>query len=694
MKKAQLIALWVWLGLMAVTGVLGIAVYQYGTICFWAAAFAAGLQSLLAGLAWWGLKLARQQSALVEEAGAATKFTPLAPLGSFHMSYEDNVPKPAQTQRVLDPDEIASLDTGFQRVIIGLAALLFLALSAVIGYMVWHDFAAVSPTQSIVISPNPIDPGAVVAAAAALLVYFLLISFSRVTPETESYGEASNGIVMLGLPSAFALMAAIIAAWMNVAYATQIAAIFIGIVLLLQSLELGINSIRNHGAIEELDQAGIDLQQLPLVPMLTSGWLVGLHVLFTGTFGATGQGATWLEVIARLLPRTIIIGLLMLIGLLTIHIVPTGEVGIIQHLGVTTDEDLSNPLPAGIHILYPWPIDQIEDVPINRINTIEIVTEIYQASAGGLNAFWQAHYSLPGSEFLTGDINTEGTVAPELLDGDIEVWWRVKDAGQYFHNVSSGQVTVPGSQLIEYGIDQPTDAQLRDGVDMNMDQVLVHQAAISAITNTFAHHTLDEIMGDATAEVVAECRQETQRQLDALNSGIEIVDLNIKDIHPPAGEGEIQTPEGPQLPPAAAYEFVIVKREYKQQLIVSAQSLAIQMQAQASGYSSIIKANATAYADSEVKNQTGESEALKARSGAFAQAGDAAVNWEFYRALANIFPNITKVILGPNVTPPEIWQLTRQQGDEIQMPPEEENGGGGGIDSGLSNNPSAAPQGQ
>src|SRR5271170_7831407 len=157
---------------MAVTGVLGIAVYQYGTICFWAAAFAAGLQSLLAGLAWWGLKLARQQSALVEEAGAATKFTPLAPLGSFHMSYEDNVPKPAQTQRVLDPDEIASLDTGFQRVIIGLAALLFLALSAVIGYMVWHDFAAVSPTQSIVISPNPIDPGAVVAAAAALLVYF------------------------------------------------------------------------------------------------------------------------------------------------------------------------------------------------------------------------------------------------------------------------------------------------------------------------------------------------------------------------------------------------------------------------------------------------------------------------------------------------------------------------------------------
>ncbi|HTV47569.1 MAG TPA: SPFH domain-containing protein [Phycisphaerae bacterium] len=693
MKKAQLIALWVWLGLMAITGVLGIAVYQYGTICFWAAAFAAGLQSLLAGLAWWGLRLARQQAAMVEEAGAATKFTPLAPLGSFHMSYEDHVPKQAPVQRIIDPEEITSLDTGFQRVIIALSAFLFLALAAVIGYMVWHDFAAVGPGQSIIISPNPIDPGAVVAAGAALLVYFLLISFSRVTAETEGYGDASHGIVLLGLPGTFALLAAVIAAWMNVAYATQIGAIFIGIVLLLQALELGVNSVRNHGAIEELDQPGVDLQQLPLVPMLTSGWLVGLHVLVTEIFSVTGPGATWTGAFARVLPRVVLFGAIVLIFLSTIHIVPTGEVGILQHLGTTTPENLANPLPAGIHILYPWPIDKIEDVPISRINAGDISTEEFKSSALGPMAFsfWDEHLSTPGDEILTGDVNSEGTIAPELLDGTIAVWWRVKNAGQYFHNVSNEQVIVPGNQLIEYGINA-TDTQLQDGIAMNMDQVLVHQVAMSAITSTFSHHTLNQVLSDATAEVTAECRQEAQRQLDALNSGIEIVDLGIWDIHPPAGEGEIQTPEGPQLPPAGAYEDVDAKHEYMQQLIVSAVYQAIQLQAQALGYSNTTIAEANAYADAEVKIQTGESNAIKLQSGAFSQAGDAAANWEFYRALQNIFPDITKVILGPNVTPPEIWQLGRQQGEEIMMPPE--SGSGGGIDSGMSNNPSDSPQGQ
>jgi regulator of protease activity HflC (stomatin/prohibitin superfamily) len=693
-KKAQLIALWVWLGLMAITAVLGIAVYQYGTICFWAAAFAAGLQSLLAGLAWWGLKLARQQAALVEEAGAAVKFTPLAPLGSFHMSYEDHA-APPPVQRTIDPEEITSLDTGFQRVVIALSALLYLAFAAVIGYMVWHDFSVVGPGQTIIISPNPIDPGAVVASGAALLVYFLLISFSRVTSETEGYGDASNGIVILGLPGAFALLAAVIAAWMGVAYASQIGAIFIGIVLLLQSLELTVNSIRNHGAIEELDQLGVDLQQLPLVPMLSSGWIIGLRVLIAESVGMTRQGATAPGVFARLLPRVIIAGMVMLIGLSTIQVVPTGEVGILQHLGITTDENLSHPLAAGIHILWPWPIDQIEDVPVSRINSVPVDTEVYQNPTLGSNdfSFWGEHTSIPGQEFLTGDVNADGTVAPELLDGNIDIWWRVKDAGQYFHNVFSGQVVVPRNQLFEYGIPEPSDPQI-PGVNMDMDQVLVHEIAIRAITTTFGHHTMNEIMGDATAQVTDESRQTIQQQLDALNSGIQIMDVGIKDIHPPAGEGEVQTAQGPILPPAAAYEDVVSKREYMQQLIVSANATAYQTTQQALGYKAQALAAAKAYADSEVKTSTGESNAIQVQSSAFSQASDAAANWEFYRSLSQIFPNINKVILGPGVMPPEIWQLGRQQGDEFTMPPPGENGAGGGIDSGLSNNPSAAPQGQ
>ena len=155
------------MGLLAVTAALAIATFKYGAVCFWAAMFAALGQTFLAFLAWWGLRLARQQAALVDEAEAEAnvKFTPLAPLGAFHMSYSDETAGSAVAAPApVAPEDITTLDTGFQRVIVGLASLGFLVLAAIIAFLVYLDFAAVAPGHPIVISPVPIDPGAVVAA--------------------------------------------------------------------------------------------------------------------------------------------------------------------------------------------------------------------------------------------------------------------------------------------------------------------------------------------------------------------------------------------------------------------------------------------------------------------------------------------------------------------------------------------------
>ena len=80
MKRSITVAFWVLLGLLAITAVLAIATFKYGAVCFWAALFAALGQTVLAALAWWGLRLARQQAALVDEAEAEAnvKFTPPA----------------------------------------------------------------------------------------------------------------------------------------------------------------------------------------------------------------------------------------------------------------------------------------------------------------------------------------------------------------------------------------------------------------------------------------------------------------------------------------------------------------------------------------------------------------------------------------------------------------------------------------
>ncbi len=678
MKKSEIIALWVMVCLAIVTAILGLAVFKYGTVCFWAGLFGAGSQTLLAALAWWGLRLAGQQASLVEEATAAKSFTPIAPLGTFHMSYSDDAARIVAPPTPVEPEDITTLDTGFQRVVIALAALLLMGLSAIAGWMVYRNFAAVLPGKPIVISPVAIDPGAVVAAAGTLLLYFIMMSFSRVAPESEGYGEAANGIALLGLPGALVLAAAICAAWAGISYATQAAAIFIAAVMFLQALELGINALRNYGAIEEIDQAGLDLQQLPLVPLLSSGWIVGVRVLLGESIGWTRDSKTAPGVLARLLPRIVLAGIAILLGLSTLHIVPTGDVGIREHLGTTTAYDLQHPLPPGLHVLWPWPVDELQFVPTARLNKVDVGTEEAHKSKLGeaVFSFWSSHESIPGMEFMTGDVNAAGASSSELLDGFVFMSWRVKNPGLFFHNISN-------KNIIEYGNSAGTGdtAHVR-----RMDQALVHQVFLSSISQVFAVHSLQQIMQSDIQPVADQIRAMAQKQLDSLGAGIEIEDVDIKDIHPPKGFTTM-TAHGKQLGPAAAFENVVSMREFKHMVIARAKQERFKDRHVATGAASSEVARAQAYETSLINTEEGRAAAILARSKAFAASHGTAANWEFYQVMGKIFASINKVVLGPDVTPPEIWQIGHRSSGNINVPPP--SGPPGGL-----GNPIGMPSGQ
>ncbi len=685
MKRAELVALWVAIGLLIITAILGIAVFQYETICFWAAALAAAGQTLLAFLAWWGLKLARQQRAMVDEVTTKSKFTPLAPLGSFYMSYaDDTAPVQAPVPEV-EPEDITSLDTGFQRVIIGLCALAFFALAAIIGYMVWRDFSAVLPGKPIIISPHLIDPGAVVAAVFTFLAYLLMASFSRVDRRTEGCGEAANGLVILGIPGAAALLVGIIAGWADTPYATQSAAIFIAIVLALQGLELLVNSLRSMGSIDELEQTGVDLQQMPLIPMISSGWIIGLRVLMAESVGMTRHGASAPGIMARLLPRVLLAGVILLLVLSTFRVVPTGDVGIREHLGVTTASDLAHPLPSGLHVMWPWPIDQLSLVPTEKIHSVVVGTEVARKTNLGQSAFsfWSSHASKPGHEFLTGDVNNGNSpsyifvhvqtataspaervrisAASQLLDGFVAAWWRVKDPGLFFNNVSS-------SKIIEYG----GSAGLGSTPHLRpMDEVLIHQILLEAISRVFARHSLHQILESETPTVILQIKAYMQKRLDEMKSGIEIVDVDIKDLHPPKGIGGYRSPRtGKLIPgPAQAFEEVVSAREHKHSMIQAAKMIAFDDTQNALGIAQALVSEAQAHAATVVNGEKGSAAALLAQSGAFAKAGSSARTWQFYKVLASVFPRISKVVLGPGVTPPRIWQLGHTHAQISIAPP-------------------------
>ncbi len=655
MKRAELIAFWVWIALLAVAVFLGIGAIKYGPVCFWAGTLAAVGQALLAALAWWGLRLARQQAALVEEVTRPKHLTPIAPLGTFHMSYSDDATIPTPVEKpVSEPDEIMSLDTGFQRVIVGLCGFAFLVLAAIIAWLVHHDFAAITPGHPIVISPVPIDPGAVVAVGASMLLYFILMSATRLTAETEGYLDATNSIVLLGIPGIVVVTAGVLAAWMGTAYASQTAAIVVAIVLALQSLELLINSIRSHGGVEELDQDMSDLQRLPLVPLLASGWITGLQVLVAESVGMSRYKTTAPGILSRLLPRIIIAFVLLVVLISTLHVVPVGEVAIREHLGVTTAAEINHPLQPGLHFMWPWPIDRLEDIPTDRVKMVTVGTEQPHKSTLGPNAFsfWTEHYSIPDRELLTGDVNEKGKSAPQLMDGWFSAWWRVKDPSKFFRNVSNSRIVAVGG----------TTGTGTKKVWSSMYDALVQQLLLQAITNTFSQHSFHQIRAAETGLVARQIRNYMQHELDSMHTGIEVMELSIKDLHPPAGQGSVMTANGKELGPAAAYEEVVSARERKQMMIDTADAAATQAVLFAQGHAASVLADADAYAKDLVGVQQGKARALQLRSEAFAANESAVSGWEFFQSLKDVFKRVNKVVLGPKVRAPQIWQITRQAG--------------------------------
>ncbi|NNM88232.1 MAG: hypothetical protein HKL95_06905 [Phycisphaerae bacterium] len=655
MKRSELIAFWVWIALLAVTVFLGIGALKYGPVCFWAGALAALGQALLAAMAWWGLRLGREQAALVEEATVPKHLTPVAPLGTFHMSYSDDATIPTPVEKpATEPDEIMSLDTGFQRVIVGLCGIAFLALAAIIAWLVYRNFAAVTPGHSIVISPVPIDPGAVVAVGASLLVYLILMSATRITRETEGCLEATNSIVLLGVPVIVVVAAGVLAAWANTAYASQGAAIVVALILTLQALELLINSIGSQSGMDEMDQDMSDLQRLPLVPLLTSGWITGLKLLMSEVLGIGVVRRDEPGHMSRLLPRAVIAGVIVVLLMSTLHVVPTGDVAIREHLGVTTTAEINHPLQPGLHIMWPWPIDRLELIPTEQVKVVTVGTEQPHRSALGPNAFsfWTEHESIPDRELLTGDVNEKGHAAPQLMDGWFSAWWRVKSASNFFQNVSN-------SRIVSVGGITGTGTKK---VWSSMYDALVQQVLLEAVTSTFAQHSFHQIRAAETGLIAKQIRTYMQNQLDAMKTGIEVMALSIKDLHPPAGQGSVMTAQGKQLGPAAAYEAVVSAREKKEMLIDNASATATKDTLLAQGHAASVLSDAGAYATDLVSVQQGKAKALDARSQAFAENESAVSSWDFFESLKGIFNGVNKVVLGPDVQPPQIWQITRQAG--------------------------------
>ncbi len=171
--------------------------------------------------------------------------------------------------------------------------------------------------------------------------------------------------------------------------------------------------------------------------------------------------------------------------------VSPSEQGVVLRFGKYVDTT-----DAGLHYHLPSPIEQVIKVNVTQERSINLgVTEVSQYpnryynnnSSVALNSFTESH-------MLTGDEN--------IVDINLTVVWKIKDAKDYLFNVRSPDVTV-------------------------------RVAAQSVLREIVGQSEMQPIITGDRGKVEEETKEELQKVLDDFGSGIVIVRVKLQKADPP-----------------------------------------------------------------------------------------------------------------------------------------------------------------
>ncbi|MBE6450816.1 MAG: FtsH protease activity modulator HflK [Alphaproteobacteria bacterium] len=188
----------------------------------------------------------------------------------------------------------------------------------------------------------------------------------------------------------------------------------------------------------------------------------------------------------------IVLGVLVLLWLASgFYQVSPSEQGVVLRFGKYVDTT-----DAGLHYHLPYPVEQVVKVNVTQERSINLgVAEAVPASnryynnnsSVALNSFTESH-------MLTGDEN--------IVDINLTVVWKIKDAKDYLFNVRSPDVTV-------------------------------RVAAQSVLREIVGQSEMQPIITGDRGKVEEETKEELQKVLDDFGSGIVIVRVKLQKADPP-----------------------------------------------------------------------------------------------------------------------------------------------------------------
>ena len=177
-----------------------------------------------------------------------------------------------------------------------------------------------------------------------------------------------------------------------------------------------------------------------------------------------------------------------------VYRVQPDEQGVVLRFGAYSDWT-----PPGLHWHLPWPIETVEKPAVTRINRTEIG---FRSSPGGVVETGRDVHGrdvLAESLMLTGDEN--------IIDIDVAVFWRIKigqnSASQFLFNAR-----------------QPEN--------------LVRGVAESSMREVIGRTPIQPALTQLRAQIETDVLKQTQQILDRYDVGVEITQVQLQKVDPPA----------------------------------------------------------------------------------------------------------------------------------------------------------------
>ncbi len=166
---------------------------------------------------------------------------------------------------------------------------------------------------------------------------------------------------------------------------------------------------------------------------------------------------------------------------------------------------------------------------------------------------------------------------------------------------------------------------------------VLRDASQAAMREVVGRMTIDGVLSEQRGEVKLEAQQVLQDIVDSYDAGLEIRDVQLQEVQPPA---EVR----------AAFDDVIGATQDASRVVNEAEGYSYQVIPNARAEAAELVAAAKGYRDAKIAEATGEAERFKAVAAEYRKAPEVTQKRLYLETMEAILPNVEKIIIEPGTT--------------------------------------------